>query len=211
MNRLILEYVLEGHRRGYDFTSPTHNFDDDVLKSIWRKAMPRGQGWGNTVYEGARSIKAFPLPDGRVAVSEVTVTDMVDENGRRGIRRAVIDVMTKRLLGHHLNSRLAGYPDEIRTHARQKHDSIVSMSPRIKNNQPILITLAYKSNQESWWLVEALILMLAVSPPASLRRLARREMITFTTLALDYRNESMFVGIPAQNTIDITIPVIDIS
>ena len=79
MKQLILEYVLEGHKRGYNFTSSTQGFHDDVLKSIWRKAMPRGQGWNAAVYAGARSLKSFWLEDGRMAMSETVVTDMRDE------------------------------------------------------------------------------------------------------------------------------------
>jgi hypothetical protein len=39
--QLVLEYVFEGHQRGYNFTSSTKGFSDTVLKTIWRTAMPR--------------------------------------------------------------------------------------------------------------------------------------------------------------------------
>lgn len=83
MRQLVIDYVLEGHQRGYNFTSSTQGFHDDVLKSIWRAAMPKGQGWG--AYVGARSLKAFALEDSRLALSEVTVTDRRDESGRTHI------------------------------------------------------------------------------------------------------------------------------
>ena len=93
MRQLVLEYVFEGHKRGYNITSPTNGFNDDTLKTVWRNAMPRGQGWGADAYIGARSLKSFPLPDGRIALADVHVTGLHDESGRGGIRKAVVDIM----------------------------------------------------------------------------------------------------------------------
>ena len=81
--QLVIDYVLEGHQRGYNFTSSTDGYSDAELKLIWRRAMPRGQGWSQ--YIGARSLKCFPL-DGqrRAAVCETVVTAQRDEHGRGG-------------------------------------------------------------------------------------------------------------------------------
>jgi membrane-bound lytic murein transglycosylase B len=46
MQTLTLEYVLDGSRPGYQFTTPTNGIGEAALKTIWRSAMPRGQGWG---------------------------------------------------------------------------------------------------------------------------------------------------------------------
>ncbi|MBZ0289190.1 MAG: hypothetical protein K8I30_16335, partial [Anaerolineae bacterium] len=118
MNRLVLEYVFEGHQRGYNFTSPTRQFSDAILKAIWRTAMPRGQGWGG--YQGAQSLKTFGLEGGGVAVADVTVTDQRDESGRAGIRRAVIDVMPRDKYHEFLQQRWQGYHPAVRTHAEQR-------------------------------------------------------------------------------------------
>ncbi|NJL56806.1 hypothetical protein HC928_17885 [bacterium] len=81
---LVIEYVHEGHQRGYNFTSPTDGYTDAALKQVWRGAMPRGQGWGAEGLAGAHALKSFVLDDGRVALSRVTVTDQADDAGRRG-------------------------------------------------------------------------------------------------------------------------------
>ncbi len=52
---LVLEYVLNSRRPGYNFTTPTNGFSDSTLKAIWQQAMPRGQGWRH--YIGAQSLK----------------------------------------------------------------------------------------------------------------------------------------------------------
>ncbi len=193
-SRLVIEYVMEGHQRGYNFTSPTDGYDAETLKLIWRSAMSRGQGWGTPAFVGARSIKCFPLDDGRVAVSEVTVTDQQDENGRRGIRRAVIDVMTPAVFGHHIRSRLDGYPpDVLRTADRYRQQAQKGLL-RLKRSAPLVLAHHFTSKRD-WWPVEALVLRLIASPPPLMRGWG--QVVTFTTLALDYRGESRLVAVPA--------------
>ena len=106
---LVIEYVLEGHQRGYNFTSSTQGYSDDDLKTIWRNAMPRGQGW--SAFVGARSLKCFPLDEHglRVVACETVVTDMIDENGRGGIRRATIQVMARADYLTYLDRRFARF------------------------------------------------------------------------------------------------------
>lgn len=205
MNRLIIEYVFEGHKRGYNITSPTDDFDDATLKAVWRSAMPRGQGWGTDSYIGSRSIKCFPLPDDMLAVSEVTVTDLADEGGRRGIRRAVVDIMSPRVLAHHIESRLSGYPPEVQSRSDKLHRACAKRMPRLKKAQP-LVLLADFTSRQGWWIFEALVLKLAIHPVGPLRRW--ETSISFTTLALDYRNESRIVALPGdqrQRTADINV------
>lgn len=210
MNQLVLEYIVDGPQRGYNFTSPTDHFDDAVLKSIWRSAMPRGQGWGDDKYTGARSIKCFALPDGRMAVSEMTVTDLQDEHGRRGIRRAVIDVMTRRVFYHHLQSRLESYPAEIRGDARHQYREVQGKTPRMKRDNPLVVAFPYNETH-SWWLMEALVLQLAVMPIRAMRRFQDGAAIPFTTLALDYRGESKIVALPIDRARNADVPVIELS
>src|SRR5262245_53249533 len=126
MKQLIIEYLLEGHKRGYNFTSSTQGFHDDVLKSIWRKAMPRGQGWSADVYAGARSLKSFLLEDGRMALSDAVVTEMRDESGRGGIRRAVVSVMQPGEYLEVLKAHLSQYPDAL----RRQVEYLILPSPR---------------------------------------------------------------------------------
>jgi hypothetical protein len=204
MSQLVIEYVFEGHHRGYNFTSSTDYYDDEILKSIWRNAMPRGQGWGDALYHGARSIKAFQLPDGRVAVSEVTVTDLADESGRRGIRRAVIDVMTRSVFHHHLQSRLAGYPQGIRAGATLKRRELERSFPRLKRGAPLILAHPFRSSFD-WWIMEALIIDLAARPPSRLQN--KLAFPSFTTLALTPLDGSQIVAIPQAKSIDEKIPI----
>jgi hypothetical protein len=204
VSRLVIEYVLEGHQRGYNFTSSTQGFDDTVLKSVWRNAMPRGQGWAD--YTGSRSIKGFPLDNGTVAVSEMTVTDLKDENGRRGIRRAEVDVMSPMVYSHHLQSRRDGYPRSVREQADWFYMQVRQSFPRLKNDMPLILAHPFNDNR-SWWAVEATVLALAAYPLPQMHGWG--PVITFTTLALDYRNDSRVLALPLDRTHDITnIPVV---
>lgn len=197
MSQLTIEYVLEGHQRGYNFTSPTRGYPDDVLKAIWRNAMPRGQGWSE--YIGARSLKCFELPDGDIALAEVTVTEQQDENGRRGIRRAVVDVMNTRVFAHHLKSRMLAYPSDSLAFANAAYDAL--KNARIKKNTPLILSYGYK-NPRQWWGMELLILKMVDEPPRHLRRMPFP--IAFTTLALDHLSETTVIAMPSIKAAQIT-------
>src|SRR3954447_8377013 len=90
MHELSIGYVLEGVRRGYNFTTPTDSLAPETLKAIWRSAMPRGQDWER--YPNTTVLKCFTLDNGEAVQCEVSVIDMQDEVGRRGIRQAAIRV-----------------------------------------------------------------------------------------------------------------------
>ena len=190
MKQLIIEYVLEGHKRGYNFTSPTQGFHDDVLKSIWRKAMPRGQGWGADVYAGARSLKSFWLEDSRMALSETVVTDMRDESGRGGIRRAVVSVMQSGEYLEVLKTRLAQYSDVLRRQI--DHRSL----PNPRGDKQLIFYHPY-ADVIRWQTVEAMILRQALKLSANgIIRSGR--IVPFTTLALDYHDEGQIVVLPEE-------------
>ena len=206
MSRLVIEYILEGQQRGYNFTTPTQQYDEATLKMIWRQAMPRGQGWNAALYAQARSIKCFPLDTGEVAVSEVTVTDQEDENGRRGIRRAVVDVLSPALFAHHLTSRREGYPASVRRAAAEMYAQVIRTFPKLKKNQPLILLHPFTTPQ-AWWAMEALVLQLALTPPTRLQRDAR--LVPFTTLALSYHNEARIIALPSSEaTQEINVPVL---
>lgn len=206
MSRLVIEYVFEGHQRGYNYTSPTAGYDDGTLKTVWRHAMPRGQGWGT--YAGARSIKCFPLPYDDIAVSEVAVTDQEDESGRRGIRRAAVDVMSPKVFQLHLQSRIAGYPPDVQHDAEQLVALTRRRFPRLKREMPLILAYPF-TDSRGWWVMEAAVLKLAAAPPAAMQSWGR--VIPFTTLALDYRGESRLVAMPVDRADDITdVPVVDL-
>lgn len=195
MTQLVIEYLLEGHKRGYNFTSPVHGFDDDTLRLIWRKAMPRGQGWGG--YIGAQSLKSFRLDDGRVAVAQVTVTDMHDENGRVGIRRAVIDVLPAEDYLPYLDQRLRSYPTLVRERVQDMPTFIqrakIANHARFKAEPQLVLAYRY-DGPYAWQMIEGLVVKLVVSPFGPLRRWD--SFIPITTLALDYREESTIVALP---------------
>ena len=197
MPPLVIEYVLEGHQRGYGYTSPTSGYSDDELKLIWRSAMPRGQGWSQ--YEGARSLKCFPVGDRRsVAVCETVVTDQHDEHGRGGIRRSVIDV-----LGHwdylaYLDQRLLAMPERLRARVDRlptlKQRLAITNSLMTHRSDRLVLLHPYRG-AEDWHLMEGLLIKLILSPPGALK--TRSELLAFTTLALSPHDESPLVALPA--------------
>lgn len=196
MRRLVIEYMMEGHRRGYDFTSPTAGFADEVLKTVWRSAMPRGQGWNAPAYAGARALKSFLVGD-FVAVSDVTVTDARDESGRGGIRRALVDIMGFGDYTAHLDSRLRAYPPGVRATLERLPtlaQQMKLMRPNARKNGQLVLAQAYTGPRD-WDVTEALVLKLALAlfPPVA----RQAGIVLFTTLALDPREESPLVALPA--------------
>ena len=212
MRQLIIEYVFEGHKRGYNFTSPTDGVSDEHQRTIWRQTMPRGQGWG--AFIGATSLKCFPLDEDTVAVAEITVTDLADDGGRKGIRRAVVDVMSDREYVHFLRARWEAYSTETRTRAEEKltfcrkSNIIHKTMPKFRRDSQLIFVYPYRS-AENWQTVEAFCVHLALEPLAMMRRWG--EVIPFTTLALDYREESKMVALPATKRDLIDVPHVPLS
>jgi hypothetical protein len=190
MKQLVIEYLLEGHKRGYNFTSPTQGFHDDVLKSIWRKAMPRGQGWGADVYAGAHSLKSFWLEDSRMALSETVVTDMRDESGRGGIRRAVVSVMQPGEYLEVLKTRLSQYLDVQRRQIDQR------TLPNPRGDKQLIFFHPY-ADTTRWQAIEAMILGQALKLSAN-GLIRSGKIVPFTTLALDYHDEGQIVVLPEE-------------
>ncbi len=200
---LEIAYLTEGEQRGYNFTSiaATRRYADDTLKHIWRQAMPRGQGWNAVV--GAQSLKCFTLPDQRVVLSQVTVTDRQDESGRRGIRHAVIHVYARHEYEPALRTLLTALPDGVRRDADaalafwQKTRSLERSSGKLRRAGQLVFTHPY-STPADWQVMEAVLLKLTLNPPGVLRTAGI--IPAFTTLALDHREESGLVGLPASHT-----------
>lgn len=194
MRQLVIEYVFEGHKRGYNFTSPTNGFNDDTLKTVWRSAMPKGQGWGADVYVGARSLKCFKLPDGRIALAESIVTGLRDESGRGGIRRTAVEIMQPGEYRDALAVRLQAFPEVIQRELRRKPRFGESRRvPKIKGDDQIILSYPYRDSQ-GWQGVEALMLKAAWDELD--KRWTQGRVIPFTTLALEYREESQLVALP---------------
>lgn len=198
---LVIEYVFEGHQRGYNFTSSTAGYSEETLKAVWRQAMPRGQGWGAAPFSGAQMLKGFPLPSGQIALAEVVVTDREDEHGRRGIRRAVVDVLTADAAVERLRSRLASYPPEVQAHT-DAHPTLgqwwrilTDALPRLGGDPQVVLSRPYTTPQD-WLRVEAFVIKVALSRLIPLRRWGK--VVPFTTLALEHRDESRLVALPAQ-------------
>ncbi len=198
MHRLVIEYILDGKRPGYNFKPPTDGFDDATLKAIWRTAMPRGQGWGTDGFLGSWSIKTFPVDRSRMAVSEVLVTDQIDEQGRRGIRRAEITVMNHSAYLSYLQTKLKHYPKSVQDAAERSLNRCVWRRivdrALLRSGKQIVLAHPYR-HVDDWQFVEALILHLVTSKRM---RLIEGWGFTspFTTLALDHRDESRIVALP---------------
>lgn len=202
---LVIAYVLEGvsQGRGYQFVTPTDHLGEEVVRHIWRHAMPRGNGWSG--YVGAAALKGFPVPGGRWALSRVTVTDEADEHGRRGIRRAEITLHPARLypeqLRHAYETLSASVQDDARFELAQwRRLNRLAKLPRHASRQ-LLLTHPY-STPADWRLMEAIILRLAYDPPAHLLAQAGRPL-AFTTLALSPADEAPLVGVPSQKADDL--------
>lgn len=228
MHHLTIDYVLNGRRRGYSFTSPTDGLHPELLKIIWRSAMPRGQGWSAEKYRGARALKCFPLPSGEVAFCETVITDLRDEVGRGGIRRTDIRVMTEHEHHEYLRHRLGELPAQTTAEAETRLNSrdwqlLFNKNREAKRPRTMIkpqTILAYPYMAGAWQFVEACILLLAsratlltnlieVSP--RLNPFADR-VLSFTTLALDYQEGGRIVALPLDQAQAYDgIPYIDIS
>ncbi|MCC6804654.1 MAG: hypothetical protein IT319_17360 [Anaerolineae bacterium] len=213
MRELVIGYILEGARRGYSFTTPTDGIDPDALKAIWRGAMPRGQGWEQPQYADADALKCFALDSDEAVICDVTLTDMQDEVGRKGIRRAAIRILSPREYQDHLLERLHALPKAVVAHAERKLYSREwellfrkyrdTKKPKSILKPQTILAYPYRS-ADDWRFVEACILLLAtrstlltnlieISP--AINPFADR-ILSFTTLALDYREEGRIVALP---------------
>lgn len=201
MQPLVIEYLIEGRLKGYTFTSPTNGYSDAALKSIWRNAMPRGQGWNAERYAGAHALKCFPLDERLLALAEVTVTDQRDESGRRGIRRAEIHVMHAEHCAAALRQRLRSYDPTTCDHLarlpnpRQWGQIVDRLLPVLGRDKQLVLTRPYA--HDTWQVMEALVVKLALSLQVGLKRY--HGVIPFTSLALDPREESPIVAVPADS------------
>ena len=201
MSDLVIEYVLDGKRPGYNFTTPTTSLSDSTRKAIWQQAMPRGQGWRR--YIGAQSLKCFPVEsDRRVAISEVTVTNQVDEGGRQGIRRAEIKLISAADFLDYLTLRLTMLPESVRAEADRKLSwwrwkrIMDRATPKVRQKKGQIILAAPYTSPRNWQLMEAVVLLVATSQ--RLRALKGWPAVhPLTTLALDPREESTLVALPA--------------
>lgn len=200
MTDLVLEYVLDGRRPGYNFTTPTNSYDPDTLKAIWQQAMPRGQGWRD--YIGARALKCFPLAGGRqAAIAEVTVTDQADEIGRQGIRRAEITLLDGAEFLDYLALRLALLPEQARQEAERRlswrHWKRIMdrAAPKPRRQAGQIVLAGDYTSPAGWQVMEAAVLLVATSQHVRALKGWPR-VLPLTTLALDPRDESRLVALP---------------
>ncbi len=217
MRHLTIDYLLEGDRRGYSFTTPTDGLAPEVVKALWRGVMPRGQGWDEARFIGARSLKCFALPSGEVALCDVVVTEAQDEVGRKGIRGATIAVLTVRESQTELKNRLSALPAAVTVEAERlltSREWALLLRKYRDSKKPKTIVkpqtiLAYRfapmpAESGSWRFVEACLLLLAtrstlltnlIEVDPAVNPFADR-VLSFTTLALDYREEGRIVALP---------------
>lgn len=197
----MIEYQLDGHERGYNYTSDTGGYSEETLKHVWRHAMPRGQGWGAPQYVAARTLKCFTLPESsEVAFSHITVTPEHDEQGRGGIRQAVINVVPERDYHDYLTAHLAQYPPDVQTELTRlptlgQRTRIASATlPYVRRSNRLVLARPYRGMAQ-WLVMEGLIIKLALSPPKSLAQWG--PAIPFTTLTLSPHDEGRILGLPA--------------
>jgi hypothetical protein len=201
MQPLVIEYRMDGHERGYNYTSDTSAYSDETLKHVWRHAMPRGQGWGAPQYAEAQTLKCFTLPhSSEVAFSQISVTPDHDEQGRGGIRRAVIDVMPEREYADYLTQYMARYPASVQTELARlptlsQRTRITSATlPYVRRSNRLVLARPYRDRAQ-WLVMEGMIIKLALSPPKSMANWG--PIIPFTTLTLSAHDEGQILGLPA--------------
>jgi hypothetical protein len=223
MRRLEIGYALEGARRGYTFTTPTDGIAPDALKAIWRGAMPRGQGWGD--YPAAQSLKCFGLETGEAVACNITVTDQVDEVGRTGIRHAEIFIFSLKEYRAYLLERLNALPTAVTAAAEKRLYSrewelLFRKYRELSKPKTMVKPQTILAYQGDWTFMEACALLLMtrstllanlieVSP--AINPFADR-VFSFTTFALDYRDEGRLVALPLEKarTID-SVPYINLT
>ncbi len=194
---LVIDYRLDGSERGYAFVTSTRAYREDVTRAVWRHAMPRGQGW--SAYIGLSTLKGFPLPGDQAAFSQVTVTDREDEGGRRGIRRAVVEVMHAGDYSARLQQHFDALAESIQNDARatvefwRKTRRLQRMPRRQQQSDQLVLTHPY-SGPADWQYMAALTLLLVLDPIAHLRRWTRP--IPLVTLALNPAGERGMVALP---------------
>jgi hypothetical protein len=202
MPSLVIEYALDGREPGYRFAASPDGLDEQARRVIWRHAMPRGQGWGADRYAGARALKCFWVDERRIALSTVTVTDQRDEMGRGGIRRAEIDVLPAGQVGAALDERLRGCPAAIHDAARSRLSVYMwkrllsRIVPHLRARRQVLLAHPYHS-AAAWQVMEVLVLRIVTS--RTIRALEGWGAAQpFTTLALDWREETGIVALPLE-------------
>lgn len=203
MPSLIIEYQLESRYPGYAYQQPTPPYSDALLKAVWRQAMPRGKGWSAPIYRSARSLKCFPVTNDQVALALTTVTDQVDETGRRGIKRTEIDILSMDDIVPHLRNLISTFPDAVQIAAKRAFTVgtwariIDHALPRIGKKQPQLVFTHSYTDLDTWSVIEAVVLNLAVAWP--MRALPGwGKFFSFTTFALTNEEESRIVALPAE-------------
>jgi hypothetical protein len=170
--------------------------------------MPRGQGWGAAGYQGARSLKCFPVSEDIVALSTSTVTHQQDEMGRKGIRRAEIEFILMRDILAHLRAMVETYPEEVRRGAEQAFSvktwaQIIDRAlPKLRGKPSQVVFSHPFGGAEDWRVIEAIVLNLALAWPLHAMP-GWGKFFSFTTLALTNEAESRIVAIPAEKARDL--------
>jgi len=199
MPRVVIDYGLDGRQPGYHFAE-TGGLDQPALRTIWAQAMPRGRGWAADRYLGARSLKAFRVDARRAALSQVLVTDRQDEGGRRGIRRAEIDVLPLADIPAYLKARLEAYPLEVRQAAGERLGMgrwvrvLERALPRPGSSDRAVLGHPFR-DAAGWTLIEFMVLYMATRWALRAVR-GWPPLVPFTTLALDVQEEGTLVAVP---------------
>jgi hypothetical protein len=220
---LTLDYVLTGQRRGYTL-SPADAVPSDIYRAIWRGALPRGQGWDAPAFIGARALKSFPI-DARTAVmSAVTISDRRDELGRGGIKQALIHYGTHDEIQGALRARLEALPAPVvhRAEAALASRAWALLFKRhweqTRGLKPQTV-LVFPYDPVRWLFIEACLLLLATRATllTNLIELSPTvnpfadKLLSFTTLALDPRDEARLVAVPTGAPALAGVPHIDLS
>jgi len=208
MRKLEIRYKLDGDKKGFNFEEfeGVEEFEESELKQIWHKAMPGGYGWSNDAYIGSKSLKCFSLDNGEVVISELTNTTQIDEAGRQGIRETDITVRTldqhKDWLRHSLNRFSENTRSEAKAKIKKLRWKLIFRKifwgwsiniPFLRKSQVIF---AFPYSHDKWDLVECCALQLITNFNYLVAK--NEEIITFTTLTLNPREEAHIIALPLE-------------
>jgi hypothetical protein len=177
-------YVNNG--RGYELQS-TDDLTADERLVIKKQAFPSGNLWEH--YIGAEGIKAFSLPSGLIAVSQIKVTNQTDF-GRKGVLDAKIDILRPAQYQPYLEALL----NKIIYQYDLDDNHIPSNAGRIFINYLLGRQTIFKAtyrNPYKWQLINASIIKSVLRLPTWLST-----RISFTTFTLSESSDSQIIGVP---------------
>ncbi len=195
--------ITSSGRRGYLCVAHSEGLSKSTIATLERIALPFGSSW--QLYMGARSVKAFPIDRGRMAVSYVRITDNYDDHGRLGVLTCqcvvvkfeqFVDLISRPYFAFDavfnqpgavsklLDSRPGGEDSRVHDELSLKISSSSAFRSRLRLliGRRVILRRPF-SNAEQWRSVEHAVQSLVLHLPTALKR--NISFVTFTTSSAD--------------------------